>query len=160
MSAPSVRPATVDDAPGIAHVHIESWRETYTRLVEPGELDELSEERRAERWRGILSDPNTSVWVAEADGEVVGFACVSAAAEEAPRPLVLESIYVLDRHHGSGAGQALLDAVLGDAPAYLFVADDNPRATRFYQRNGFAFDGGSEEYPLVRTPIRSLRMVR
>jgi L-amino acid N-acyltransferase YncA len=160
MSGFTVRAARVDDAVGIARVHIQAWRETYARLVEPGELDELSEERRAERWRATLNDGRATVRVAEVDGEVIGFACVSSAADDAPRPLVLESIYLLDRHHGSGVGQALLDAALGDSPAFLFVADDNPRATRFYERNRFVFDGASEEYPLVRTPIRSLRMVR
>ena len=62
--------------------------------------------------------------------------------------------------HGTGAGQRLLDAAIGDAPAFLFVADRNPRAVRFYERNGFEFDGASESYPLIRTPIVSLRMVR
>jgi RimJ/RimL family protein N-acetyltransferase len=58
------------------------------------------------------------------------------------------------------ASLGLRDAAIGDAPAYLFVADDNPRATRFYERNGFEFDGTTEEFAFVRTPIVSRRMVR
>lgn len=38
-------------------------------------------------------------------------------------------------------GQALLDETLGDGPAMLWVAKENPRATAFYLRNGFRFDG-------------------
>ena len=159
MSAPTVRAATVDDADGIARVHIGSWRETYSRLVEPGELDELSVERRADRWRANI-DAGASVWVAVAGHEIVGFASTAVGAADAPRPLVLESIYLLAGSHGTGAGQSLLDAAIGDSPAYLFVAQDNPRAIRFYERNGFAIDGASEEYPLVRTPVISVRMVR
>jgi len=99
--------------------------------------------------------------VAESDGAVIGFSGVGGGNhEEHPRPLELGALYVLADYHGSGAGQALLDAAIGDAPAFLFVADRNPRATRFYQRNRFVFDGVSEEFPLVRTPIVSLRMVR
>jgi ribosomal protein S18 acetylase RimI-like enzyme len=159
VSALTVRPATVDDAEGIARVHMQAWRETYSKLVEPGELDELSVERRAERWRQNLG-AELQVWVAEAGGEILGFAAARTRDEESVRPRELEAIYLLADHHGSGVGQALLDAAIGDAPAFLFVARDNPRAIRFYQRNGFAFDGASEEYPLVRTPITSLRMVR
>jgi len=40
------------------------------------------------------------------------------------------------------------------------VADDNPRATAFYHRNGFEFDGARQTHPLVRTPIEVVRMVR
>lgn len=156
----AVRLATSEDAAGVARVHIQSWRETYSRLVEPGELDELSEERRAERWHQIIQ-AGGQVWVAEADGGVIGFASVGGGAHaDPPRQVELGALYVVEAHHGSGAGQALLGAAIGDSPAFLFVAADNPRATRFYERNGFAFDGASEEYPLVRTPITSLRMVR
>ena len=161
MSGLAVRPAIIEDAAAIARVHIQSWRETYSRLVEPGELDELSVERRAERWEQILSDEQVQVLVAEIGGELIGFASASPSTEpDAPRPLVLEAIYALAEHHGSGAGQQLLDAAIGDSPASLFVAEDNPRATRFYERNGFLFDGARESYPLARTSITSRRMVR
>lgn len=159
MTGYAMRRATVGDADGIAHVHIQVWRDTYTALVEPGELDELSVERRADRWRMNL-DAGAEAWVAVVDGEIVGFAGATSHDEQAVRPRELECIYVLVEHHGSGIAQALLDAAIGDAPAFLFVAQGNPRATRFYERNGFAFDGESEQYPLVRTPITSLRMVR
>ena len=154
-----MRRATVEDADGIARVHIQAWRETYSRLVEPGELDELSAVRRAERWRLIIGT-DVHVWVALVGEEIVGFARAVSRDEQSVRPRELESLYLLAEHYGSGAGQRLLDASLGDAPAFLFVARDNPRATRFYERNGFEFDGASEQYPLVRTPITSLRMVR
>lgn len=155
-----VRKAEIDDADGIARVHIQSWRETYSALVEPGELDDLSVGRRAERWAAILAG-GTEAWVAEADGAVIGFAGIGGGDhEERPRALELGALYVVADSHGTGAGQALLDAAIGDSPAFLFVADCNPRATRFYQRNRFAFDGVTENHPLVRTPVLSRRMVR
>ena len=160
MSTLVVRAAGVEDASEIARVHIESWRETYSALVEPGELDDLSQDRRAERWATNLAT-GTAAWVAEADGAVIGFAGIGGGDhKEQPRALELGALYVLAEHHGTGAGQALLDAAIGDSPAFLFVADRNPRATRFYQRNRFVFDGVTENHPLVRTPVLSRRMVR
>ena len=156
----NIRPATVDDAAGIARVHIQSWRETYSALVEPGELDHLSLERRTDRWRQIIGDGG-QVWVALSGDEVVGFAGLGGGDhEDPPRPIELGSLYVLAEQHGSGAGQGLLDAAIGDSPAYLFVAAHNPRATRFYERNGFALDGVTEQHTLAITPILALRMVR
>lgn len=156
-----IRRATVEDAAGIAHVHVQAWRETYTRLVEPGELDELSEERRAERWAQIIAPGDVIVWVAESGTEIIGFASAGMVGhDERPRPLELQSIYLLADQHGSGVGQALLNAAVSDEPAFLFVAADNPRAVRFYERNGFVADGVTESYPLVCTPITSMRMVR
>ena len=68
-------------------------------------------------------------------------------------------LYVLREHHGSGAGQALLDAVLGEEPAQLWVAEANPRAIRFYERNGFRADGATLTDPAVED-LREIRMVR
>jgi len=62
--------------------------------------------------------------------------------------------------HGSGAGQALLHAAVGDSPAYLWAADDNPRAEAFYRRNGFDPDGGVERQTFHGAEMVTVRMVR
>ena len=161
MSELVVRLADVEDAAAVARVHIRAWRETYTRLVAPGELDALDVDARTERWRSILAEARSDVWVALIGDLVVGFAATGTFHEhDRPRPVELEALYVLADHHGSGAGQQLLEAAVADESAFLFVASDNPRATRFYERNGFAFDGVTENHPLVRTPIPTRRMVR
>jgi ribosomal protein S18 acetylase RimI-like enzyme len=161
VTALVVRRAVVDDAAAIARVHIQAWRETYTRLVEPGELDGISVDARTKRWGDILGDTRSSVWVAELGDQAIGFATARSRREhDFPRAIELEAIYVLAEQHGTGAGQQLLDVAIGDSPAFLFVAQDNPRAQAFYRRNRFEFDGVTEAYPLVRTPIVSARMVR
>ena len=42
---------------------------------------------------------------------------------------------------GRGWAARLLDAVLGDEPAQLLVAKDNPRAHAFYRKHRFRPDG-------------------
>ncbi|MFZ5868948.1 MAG: GNAT family N-acetyltransferase [Actinomycetota bacterium] len=61
-----------------------------------------------------------------------------------PRRLELHLIYLLAAHHGTGLGQGLLDAAVADAPAFLWIAEDNPRALAFYRRNGFEPDGARD----------------
>ena len=156
-----VRPATVADAAEIARVHIAAWRETYTRLLPPGALDDLDPVVRAERWTEIIGDDSTDVWVAEHDGMIIGWASASAGRDvDAPRDLELEGIYVLAAEHGGGAGQALLEAAISDRPAYLWSAADNPRAQAFYLRNGFSDDGTRSEHPLAGHPVTIARFVR
>ena len=61
--------------------------------------------------------------VAECDGMLVGFGFIGAPlGGEAPRARHLYIFYVLESHHGTGIGQALLDTVLGREPAMLWVA--------------------------------------
>lgn len=158
----SVRPAVVDDADALGRVHVQAWRETYAHLLSPGLLESVSAERRAERWRSILSNsPDHAQVVAEIGGEIVGFAASGPARDViSPRELQLYSIYLLAAHQGSGAGQELLDAVLGDEPAYLWVAEDNPRAQAFYRRNRFTLDGERMVDLLEGEPLTQVRMVR
>jgi len=57
------------------------------------------------------------------------------------------AFYVLPEHHGTGAADALMAEIAAKAKSAgiwqleLFVADDNPRALRFYARHGFCEQG-------------------
>jgi ribosomal protein S18 acetylase RimI-like enzyme len=142
----AVRPATPDDAAGIGACHLACWQETYGDLLSPAFFAGRSPERFAANWARLLADPGQPpVVVAEADGAVVGFAQVGPSRDDPPvRAEELLTLYLRAAQQGSGLGQALLDTVLGDRPASLWVAEENPRARRFYERNGFAPDGARE----------------
>lgn len=143
--APHVRDATIDDVEAIGRIHFATHLETYSDVFPAGSIEAFPPERRAEMWRQVLENGWGRLWVAEADGSVVGFASVSAPRDEAPvRDIELGAIYLLASHHGSGAGQALLDAALDGGPASLWVLADNPRARAFYARNGFVPDGAEK----------------
>lgn len=98
------------------------------------------------------------VAVAERDGELVGIA-MSGPPEDATaawtRQLFVLYVYAAD--HGTGAGRALLEAVIAPAePTVLWVADPNPRAQAFYRKHGFIPDGTAQ----VEDGVREIRMVR
>ena len=156
----TVRPADVQDADAIAAVHVRAWQEAYAHLLPADFLAALDVDARAQRWHGIVTDPTVDVLVAWVDGRVVGWASAGPGRGDAPRDRELEGIYVLATHHGSGAGQALLDAAVGTDPAFLWVADGNPRAEAFYRRNGFLRDGAVKHEPIGPTGIDAVRMVR
>jgi GNAT superfamily N-acetyltransferase len=95
------------------------------------------------------------------DGEIVGFVGSGPARDDnPPRDRELLFIYLLDAYHGTGIGQKLFDAAVGDDRVYLWVAKDNPRAHRFYQRNGFVADGAEQLQPFLGEEILEVRLVR
>ncbi|MFF9562762.1 GNAT family N-acetyltransferase [Leifsonia sp. NPDC014704] len=161
MTAVTVRRATVDDARGIAEVHVTAWREAYAGHMPAEFLASLDVDRRAAGWAGILERGETDAFVAERDGTIVGWATAgSGRDDDAPRDRELEGIYLLASAYGSGAGQLLLDAAIGDAPAYLWVMDGNGRAEAFYRRNGFTRDGATMTHPAGDATVLAVRLTR
>ena len=159
----TIRRATVDDAEAIGVVHSASWREAYSHIFGEAVFAARSPELRAIKWRGIMESapPEVATLVAEIDGTVIGFAHGGQArGVDRPRDHELYSIYVLAAAYGSGAGQGLLDATLGEQPAFVWVAADNPRAIAFYSRNGFVPDGTEKVDEFVGETIHVIRMVR
>lgn len=166
MSA-TVRPAVVEDAAAIAHVHVRGWHEAYTGRVPQSVLDRMDPERYASGWSRVIADlhptEHSDVWVAELDGEIVGFAssgrCRDADAVAGRRELY--AIYVLAAHYGTGAGSRLLDAAIGSDAASLWVLEDNPRAHAFYAAHGFSPDGATKQDDRFGPePLHEVRLVR
>jgi L-amino acid N-acyltransferase YncA len=154
-----IRPAVPEDAEAIARIRVASWRESYNHFLSAEFLAAQDAAADVERWRDGI-ERGATVFVSEVDGEVRGFAHAAPAREEdAPRDWVLGLIYQLSSEHGTGSGQELLDAVVGDRPAYLWVAEENPRAIAFYRRNGFELDGARKVEPAWENLVE-VRMVR
>lgn len=158
-----MRTVTVEDAERAGTVHFTCWVETYAALASQEFWERVSAERSVATWRRLLTE-GLDARLAEVDGEVVGVAVATDGGERSGHPPVrdreLGNLYVLRAHHGTGAGQALLDAVLPPGtPAQLWAARDNPRALRFYERNGFVPDGAADDGSAF-GGIASVRLVR
>jgi GNAT superfamily N-acetyltransferase len=157
----TVRAAALDDAAGIARVHIQAWRECYAHLLPAAALAGLEQGPREARWRRNIAAATSEIWVSCHGTDIVGWASAGDGREDdGPTLRELQGIYVLASHYGSGAGQLLLDAAVGSGAAYLWIAENNPRASAFYTRNGFIPDGATGSHELAGTPVRIFRMVR
>lgn len=153
-----VRRARIDDAHGLAVVHVLGWQRAYRGLMPQRVLDELSIADREAGWVRILGDPERQArtLVVERDGLIAGWAGYGAARDEdAPGTGELWGIYAHPEHWSTGVGHELVEAVEqalraeGHESAYLWVLDGNDRAARFYERHGWLDDGGTrvEERP-------------
>lgn len=158
----SVRPAREGDGAGIARVQYTGWHEAYTGRMPQSVLDGLDIERGTAYWTRVAAEAAGQLFVAVAADEVVGFASAGACRDDdaVPGRIELYAIYVLAAHYGTGAGRALLDAAIGDAPASLWVLEDNPRARSFYTREGFVPDGAVKDDDRWGEALREVRLVR
>ena len=144
-----VRPATVSDARQIARVHIASWREAYADVIAGEYLEHLDIAAREEEWRATLADldRSASVWVAQEEDEVLGFASLGPSRDEdADRTTVqIYTIYLEPSAWGRGVARELMRAVLAGvrkgATVTLWALDTNDRSRHFYRRSGFTADG-------------------
>jgi ribosomal protein S18 acetylase RimI-like enzyme len=157
-----VRPARVQDVRQMARVHVRCWQETYRGVMPDAVLDDPGfPAAREGMWTDVLTSEHyrqSRVAVAERDGELAGIA-MSGPPEDATAAWTrqLYVLYVYAADHGTGAGRALLEAVIGPAePAVLWVADPNPRAQAFYRKHGFAADGTARS----EDGVREIRMAR
>ena len=157
----AVRPARVGDAPQMARVNVRCWQETYRGLMSDAVLDDPGFLAVRERfWTAALTDERyreNRVAVAERAGELIGIAMSGPPLDVgAAWARQLYVLYVYAADHGSGAGSALLNAVVDPAESVaLWVADPNPRAQAFYRKHGFVPDGAAQ----VEGGVREIRMV-
>ncbi len=154
-----------DDAEELASVQVRAWREAYGELLPERFYDDAARESLQVMWSGRLSEEAVGdrVRVARRGERIVGFVVRGPAAEHQGHPPVrdeqLYALYVLASCYGHGVGQALLDQALGARPAQLWVARDNVRARRFYEKNGFTADGTEQVDPDL-DELVEIRMVR
>jgi GNAT superfamily N-acetyltransferase len=161
-SSLTVRQAKVDDVAQMAQVNVRCWQETYRGLMPDAVLDDPGFLAARERfWTAALTDEcygENRVAVAERDGDLIGIAMSGPPLDAGARwARQLYVLYVEAAEHGTGAGLALLKAVVDpEESVALWVADPNPRAQAFYRKHGFVADGTAQ----IDEGVREIRMVR
>lgn len=141
----AIRSAVPVDAHGIAHVQVATWRTAYRGILPDDVLAGLSVERREQSWRERAEHlgEGRSLWVAEDDDRIVGFAC--GGPEQSGDPDFageLYAIYVLEEYQGRGIGRRLTRSVgeallaAGIHTMLVWVLAANGIGRRFYEALG------------------------
>lgn len=140
------RDATAADAATLHRIFDSVFCDTFGHLYRAEDLDAFLSGFGIADWDAQLSDPAFAYRIAEAAGVPVGYVKLGPLKipVETDRPsLLLEQLYVLKEHHGTGIARGLMDWALVEAARrgakelYLTVFIDNPRARRVYDRFGF-----------------------
>jgi GNAT superfamily N-acetyltransferase len=146
----TVRLATVEDAMVIADLYTAARVHAVPQM--PPAVHTNEEDRAHVALK--LAEPDVQVWVAEAEGEVLGYALCT--------PTFLDALYVAPERTGQGIGSLLLDVVDATHPdGYeLWVFESNEGARRLYERRGLVVvertdgEGNEESAPDLRMARR------
>lgn len=153
-----IRRAAVADADRIGAVHTASWQWIYRGRFPDDFLDAIDPARPAAAWkRNLGAEPPADVFVAEVEGEIVGFCHVGPSGDgdddhDGPidhdaRVGELHAIYLVHDAAGNGVGRALMDAGIdalrsaGFTEVILWVLESNREARGFYEHTGWRLDG-------------------
>jgi putative acetyltransferase len=131
MNPPFIlRPYRPDDEDAAIALWLKTWQEAYPLIDFAARVPWWRE-----RWRSELV-PNAAIIVAEAAGALVGFVTIDGEG-------YLDQLVVAPEHWGSKLADTLADEAKRLSPdsVTLLVNDDNARAIRFYERNGFVRAG-------------------
>jgi putative acetyltransferase len=145
MTEFTLRPYRADDEDAAIALWLESWQQAY-----PGIDFAARVPWWRERWRNELV-PNAAIIVAEEAGALVGFVTIDEKA-------YLDQLVVAPDRWGSKLADALVDEAKRLSPdsITLLVNEDNARAIRFYERNGFV-RAGKDVNPTSGRPV--LKMI-
>ena len=135
------------DAAALDRIFDVTFCETFAHLYAAEDLDAFLGDFGIVDWKAQLADSAFAFRIAEEGGQPVGYVKLGPALKlpiQSARPaLLLDQLYVLKEHHGSGIARALMDWAIDEArrreagELYLTVYVDNHRARRFYDRYGF-----------------------
>jgi ribosomal protein S18 acetylase RimI-like enzyme len=160
-----IRRAKLDDAAAIAEVHVRTWQAAYEHVFGAERLTGVTVEQRLPMWRQILRDAEQTALVAEEGDGIIGW-CTVGPSRDDDADGELWGIYVLPDAWGSGAGTALMTAGIealrasGRREVILWVLEDNPRARRFYEREGWALDGARKDDEFLGVRVTEVRYRR
>ena len=150
----TIRPATLGDAKPLTDLAYTTFWDAFAHHPKNAPDDLNHYMRQAFNLEQItleLADESSIFLIAEIDGKPAGYAKLIVGAIEdgitAKRPVELNRLYSHQEFIGKGVGQNLMDECFerarrhGHDVMWLGVWEYNPRAQRFYEKNGFRVVG-------------------
>lgn len=144
----NIRTAKISDLNILKEIGKRTFIETFASENSSKNMTEYLESAfTTEKLMSELTNMNSEFYFAEMEGEVVGYLKVnfndSQTELKVSNALEIERIYVLKEFHSKKVGQLLYDKAIEIAKnknlknVWLGVWEQNPRAIRFYEKNGF-----------------------
>ena len=110
-----IRPATHEDMPGVAAVHVESWQRSFTGIVPDDFLAGMSVEKRLRAYSERRCEEFYGMLVAEKQDEgIVGFADFGTAKLPGDFDAQIFSFYFLPEFQRKGLGERLFRRCIGN----------------------------------------------
>lgn len=161
--------ADVEDAEGIAAVHVRAFDATYRDTLPDVAAAAPDLEARLQHWTELLEPDTDAAYtlVAEQRAVTVGFCSLATPSRDADpqdRTAEIAAFYVAPSRWGNGVGTAMIEQAVEELRAdgwkavTLWVLEANEPARKFYARFGFEPDGFTGPDPLTERPKLRLRL--
>ena len=140
-----IRPIELADAEGFIELS-KKIDESNMMLFEPGERTTTTEQQKASIER-IVSEERTVFFVAESEGELLGFIAAMGSDLKRTRHSATIVLGVLEEYRGQGIASQLFNRVfewakeVGITRLGLTVIKENSKAFNLYRKMGFAIEG-------------------
>jgi diamine N-acetyltransferase len=144
--------ATSDDVYKLQKISVKTFSDAFAKDNTPENLKSfLDFAYSINKLSQELFNPESEFYFAKTDGKIVGYIKLNFGAAQTEiadsNSVEVERIYVEQELHGAGVGKALLDKAIAIAQQrqadyiWLGVWEKNPKAIRFYEKNGFVTYG-------------------
>jgi ribosomal protein S18 acetylase RimI-like enzyme len=148
MNTISIQKITLKEVEALQTISRLTFYETFADVNTKENMSSyLENDLSLERLSEELSNPNSEFYFAFCENEVIGYLKInfeSAQTEQkTANSIEIERIYLLKEFLGKTIGQLLLEHAFqiarekGNENVWLGVWEENKRAIRFYQKNGF-----------------------
>lgn len=141
-----IRQIKVEDATALLEMQQQLDKETKFMLYEPGERT-TTPDQESKKISDLLESGNSMMFVAETDGQIVGFLAAHGGWAIRNKHRAHLVIGILQQFTGQGIGTKLFTAMEqwarenGITRLELTVVTENAAAIALYQKMGFAIEG-------------------
>lgn len=147
-----INKASINDLESVKRIGRETFLETFAESNSEADMKMYLDKNFSDsKLTGELSNPDSHFFIAWEGKEAIGYLKLNTGKAQTELQnavsIEIERIYVKQEYHGKKVGQLLCEKALEIARQmekefiWLGVWEENPRAIRFYEKNGFtAFD--------------------
>lgn len=147
-----IRKLNLSDIENLQTMSIQTFRETFEELNSEEDMQQyIVENLNAEKLKCEIANPDSEFFFAENESEILGYLKLNFKESQTEKLdehyFEIERIYVLKAFLGQKIGQFLLNKAIEIGRekkleyVWLGVWEDNHRAIRFYEKNGFSVFG-------------------
>jgi ribosomal protein S18 acetylase RimI-like enzyme len=148
MEEIKITKASLTDAQTLLTLGRETFYETFAESNTEEDMQKyLTDNFTEEKFHTELTNPDSLFYIAWEGDAAIGYLKVNENNAQTELrdadTLEIERIYVKNAYHGRKVGQLLYDKAVeiarekGKSAIWLGVWEENPRAIRFYEKNGF-----------------------